>query len=460
MNSVPASAPIEVLANQSASEIGRAFARGEASPVALAEYLLDRIGGQTSPIFIAVTKARALAEAAAAEDRLHAGRPLSPLDGVPIAWKDLADMAGERTTVGSILYKDRPAASTDAPVVRNAARAGMVSLGKLNLAEFAYSALGQNPHFGTALNPNGPVPTSAGGSSSGSGAAVAAGLVPAALGSDTGGSVRIPASFCGVVGFKTSHGRIPLDGAFALSRLQDTFGPLARSVEDCALLDGVLSGSGHDAPAPVKDLSVYVPDCVLTDGLSPAVAQAFEASLRRLEAGGVRIRRGPLPALDEASALLRDLGSILAADAFTEHRDIMDGADADRMDQRIRARIEIGRRMSASDILTLQRQRARGAAEIRSTLGDAFLALPTTPDTAPALAEFEGDDDAFTCLNLQAARNTSIGSFYDTPGLAIPNGRDAAGLPTSFLLSAPQGADRRLLSAGIRGEAMIRDNTT
>lgn len=458
---------LEALADGSAAEIGRALAAGRADPVDLTELLLARIGADASPTFITVTAARARAEAAASSERLRAGRPFSPLDGVPIAWKDLVDMAGEATTVASALHRDDAPAAADAPVVANAARAGMVSLGKLNLAEFAYSALGQNPHFGTPHNPNAEAPHAPGGSSSGSGVAVAAGLAPCALGSDTGGSVRIPASFCGVVGFKTSVGRVPTAGGFVLSRSQDTFGPLARSAEDCALLDGVLRGAPQDvvSPAALGGLTLFAPEGFVMEDLDDAVGAAFEASLSRLSAAGARIRRGPLPALDEAAVMLGELGTILAADAFVEHRAVMDGPEADRLDPRVRARIEIGRRMSAADLTELLRQRAKGRAEIAAVLNGgldgALLAMPTTPGAAPAMADFDDgtDSEAFRRCNLRAVRNTSLGSFYDLPGLAIPNGRDGRGLPTSFLLCALQGDDDRVLRAGLSAEAPIRQDT-
>jgi aspartyl-tRNA(Asn)/glutamyl-tRNA(Gln) amidotransferase subunit A len=457
MNQSHSVTEIEQLADASAARIGRTLAENGGGSEALTELFLDRIAHQTSPVFVTVTAKRALADARAADARLANGRALSSLDGVPLAWKDLVDMAGTRTTAASSLFRDVELATADAPVVTNASRAGMVCLGKLNLAEFAYSALGQNPHFGTPLNPCSDVPHAPGGSSSGSGVAVGLGLAPATVGSDTAGSVRIPASFCGVVGLKTSERQVPTESCFPLSRTQDTLGPLARTVKDCALLYNVLRGAPGAAPdANLASLALVVPQGFLTDDLAPAVAQAFEASLTRLAAEGVRIRWLKIPALDAAAPMLRELGSIVAADAFFEHRALMDSSDAEKLDQRVRARIEIGRSMSASDLVALQQQRARGMAEIRAALNGAFLAMPTTPDTAPALSAFEGDDDAFKHHNLRANRNTSIASFYDLPGLAIPNGRDAAGLPTSFLLSASSGQDLALLGAGRAAEATIR----
>lgn len=449
------------LALCTAAQIGRRMAQDGGGSVALTEHLLERIETQSTPVFLTSTRLRAMAEAQAADGRLAAGRPLSRLDGVPIAWKDLVDLSGERTTAASALFREASPASTDAPVVSNAARAGMVTLGKLNLAEFAYSALGQNPHFGTPLNPNSVEPHAPGGSSSGSGVAVAARMVPAALGSDTAGSVRIPASYCGVVGLKTSERHVPTAGCFPLSRTQDTLGPLAQSVEGCALLYDIFRGSPSDAPpaAELSQMSVVVPDGIVTENLDPAVASAFEASLSRLSAAGVRIRQLAMPAFGIAADMLSGLGSIVAAEAFFDHRATMDGPEAEKMDQRVRSRIEIGRAMSAADLVALWRQRALGMAEIAIQLDGALVAMPTTASTAPPMAAFEDDDEAFKRLNLRANRNTSLGSFYNLPGLAIPNGHDASGLPTSFLLSACGGDDRNLLRSGIASESLIRNTT-
>ncbi|WP_339947222.1 amidase family protein [uncultured Albimonas sp.] len=450
---------LERIADATAAQIGRALATGETSALALTELLLDRIAAGDPAVFLRQTPERARAEAAAADVRLAAGRPLSPLDGVPIAWKDLADMAGERTTAGSALHADAIPAVRDAAVVSHAARAGMVSLGKLNLAEFAYSALGQNPHFGTPRNPAAPGAAHApGGSSSGSGAAVAGGLVPCALGSDTGGSIRIPAAFCGIVGARSSGGRLPMGGIFPLSGTQDTVGPLCRSVEDAALLDAILRGAPRPAPPPLDPawLTLLVPEGVALRDLAPDVATNFEDALARLRQAGAWIRREPLPALDRAAEALT-AHSIVAAEAWALHRFALEGPELARIDPRVAARIRIGREMSAADLIGLHRLRAEAMAEVAATLDGALLAMPTTAITAPRLSEMK-DEDAFRRLTGLANRNTGLGSFLDLPGLAIPSGRDRAGLPTSFLLSAPSGGDLALLRAGLALEPIIRND--
>ena len=281
---------IDNLEKQSAAEIGRLIAKGGLDPVEVAEFFLDRIErDRDNPSFILVTRKRALEEAAASRKRHREGRAAGPLDGVPIAWKDLVDMAGERTTAGSALYAESPPKEKDAPIVANLAAAGMVALGKTNLSEFAFSALGLNPHFGTPRNPRDPAtPRIAGGSSSGAAVAVAGGLAPCAIGSDTGGSIRAPASFCGIVGFKTSEGRIDKQGVFPLSRTLDTIGPMAHTVEDCVLIDMALRGQSSTPVRPIDlgGVEFVVPDKTGIDDAEPAVAANLETTMKRLAGGG------------------------------------------------------------------------------------------------------------------------------------------------------------------------------
>ncbi|MBN9673854.1 amidase [Labrenzia aggregata] len=450
---------IDDLAQKPAAEIARVLADRRADPVGLTEHYLEKIGRQTSPIFLTVTADRARREAEAAARRLKAGRPASALDGVPMAWKDLVDFRGETTTAASNIYRNALAAESDAPILANAARAGMIALGKVNLSEFAYSGLGLNPHFGTPLNPNDTVtPRAPGGSSSGSGVAVAAGLAPCAIGTDTGGSVRIPAAFNGVVGYKSSEGRIPARGVFALSRTLDTVGPLARTVEDCILLDMVLRGAVTSGVTrrPVETLRIFVPETVVLDDLDPAVSENFEKSLALLEQAGAVVTRGPLPQFAEAARLAAELGSITAAEAYVEHRDLVDGPGAANIDRRVLARIQGGKAMSAADLIVLHRARLEGMAAISGLLDGALLAMPTAPHVAPAIAPLEADDALFHRINLKTLRNTVIGNFFNLPGVALPNGTDGGGLPTSFLLCTVGNDDERLLGAALDVERVLR----
>ncbi len=451
---------IEEIASRTGAEIGRAYRAGEADPVAVTECLLSRIAAaEGDHIFITVSADRALAEAKAASRRHKEGRPLSALDGVPIAWKDLFDVAGTPTTAGSLVF-GRDTKARDLACVSHAAAAGLVTMGKVNMSELAYSGLGLNPHFGTPRNPNDKATLrSPGGSSSGSGAAVGARLVPLAIGSDTGGSVRIPAAFNGVVGFKTSTGRIEADGIVPLARTYDTIGPLARSVEDCVLVDMALRGAvaTEVRRAETAALTVLVPTNIVLDGVSDAVAANFERTLGALSAAGVTVRHAHVDALHAILALNAAHGTLTAAEAYTEYREIVDGEKGRSIDRRVTKRIMDGKRMSAHDVLTIQRERRRLITAFENQLGDAILVMPTTPITAPAVAPLEADDDLFHKVNLTALRNTMLGNILDLCGVAVPNGRDGDGLPTSILFSAPHGADERLLGVALAVEGIVAD---
>ena len=452
---------LDEIADRTAAGIARAYRAGEATPPEVTECLLDRIEKSRSAkdnIFLAATAERARQEAERAAARYRAEAPLSALDGVPIAWKDLFGVAGARTTAGSRLWRDEAEKTADIPVVANAAASGLVTVGKVNLTEFAYSGLGLNPHFGTPINPNDrATPRSPGGSSSGSGAAVAARLVPVAVGSDTGGSVRIPAAFNGIVGYKTSTGRIDATGLVALARSYDTIGPLARSVEDCILVDLALRGAVHSPVRrrPVGTLTVVVPENVVFDAAEPAVVANFEASIEALRNAGATVRRERMAVFDEVLATNAKYGTLTAAEAYTEYRDLVDSDKVDAVDRRVVRRMLDGKKMSAADVLSIQRARQRLIPVFEAQLAGALLAMPTTPITAPEVAPLEADDEVFHRVNVLALRNTMLGNFLDTCGVAMPNGRDGKRLPTSLLLSAPHGEDERLLGHALDVERLL-----
>jgi aspartyl-tRNA(Asn)/glutamyl-tRNA(Gln) amidotransferase subunit A len=450
---------IEDIADRTGAGMALAYRSGETTPSALVDVLLDRIeAARADNIFITVTAERARAEAKAATERYRAGRPLSALDGVPVAWKDLIDIKGTPTTAGSRHFGSGPVKMADQASAANAAAAGMVTMGKLNMTEMAYSGLGLNPHYGTALNPhNRKVPHSPGGSSSGSGAAVAARLVPCAIGTDTGGSVRIPSAFNGVVGFKTSCGRIDSRGMFPLARTYDTIGPLARSVEDCILLDQALRGAvgAEVLRADPRELTLLCPTNVVTVDLEPAVAANFERALEKLAASGVRIRREAVPVLDEIVAMNAKHGTLTAAEAYFEYHTLIDSEDVKQIDRRVVKRIVDGKRMTAFDLLAIQRGRQALIPKMLAQLGGALLVMPTSPITAPEVAPLEASDELFHKVNLMALRNTMFGNILDLCGVAMPTGTNAGGMPTSILFSAPHGADERLLGAALAMETLI-----
>lgn len=443
-----------------ASALSQELRSGRLDPVDLCDQVFARIAEVGDPaIFTETLRPRAEAEARAARERLRSGNPASLLDGVPVAWKDLYDFKGRVTTAGSVVLASNPPAAQDAALVAAGARAGLVSVGALNMTEFAYSGIGLNPHYGTPRNPNGTGPARApGGSSSASGVVVAADIVPIAFGTDTGGSIRIPAAFNGVVGYKTSTGHYPMAGVFPLSRTLDTLGPLAHSVEDCVLADTVLRGlqapEVHAAPAAALDF--VVPDSVMLDALSPAVAANFDAAMARLDQAGARVRRIALPELAETLDLITRRAVLAAVEALDLHWDRLHGPDAARMDARVVRRIMNAASTSAVDLTVLLRERRRLIAAVNDRIGDALLISPTTPVVAMPIAPLEADQEVFFQNNGLTLRNTSLGNFLDWCGLSIPNGVDADQMPTGFMISAPHGRDRAVLAAGLAVEHIVR----
>lgn len=443
-----------------ARDLAQGLREGRIDPVELVAEVYDRIAAhEDAALFIRLTRPRAEAEARAARERLRAGMPASLLDGVPLAWKDLFDLKGTATTAGSAVLRGASPAGADADLVASAMRGGMICIGTVNMTEFAYSGIGLNPHYGTPRNPCDPVVhRSPGGSSSGSGAVVAAGIVPLSIGTDTGGSIRIPAAFNGVVGYKTSTGHHPMGGVFPLSPTLDTLGPLARTVEDCVLADTVLRGlaAPEVAPADPRDLDLVIPDAVMFDDLDPAVAAAFEATVRRLAAAGARIRHIALPELRETADLIARLGPMTSVEAKLVHRDRLDGPDEARIDPRVVRRIRMADGMSAVDLWELQTHRRRLIATVDARLDGAILICPTTPSVAMPIAPLEADVEVFFKHNFRTLRNTALGNFLDWCGLSIPNGADGDGMPTGLMLCARHGRDRHLLSAGLALEGAIR----
>ena len=449
-------------AYQTAANLARNLRKQTIDPVDLALWTLEAIKtGDDQAIFTQILIDRALAEAKAARRRLRAGKPLSPLDGVPIGWKDLFDIEGRTTTAGSVILKDTPAAKRDAALVAAAKRAGLVTVGCLNMTEFAYSGIGLNPHYGTPRNPFGKdaarVP---GGSSSGSAVAVAKGLLPIAIGTDTGGSIRIPASFNGLAGYKSSTGHYPMQGVFPLSPTLDSLGPLAHTVEDCILADAVLRGLQRASirPRSPKGLRIIVPRNIVFDSCETDVADNFETALRRLARAGAKIERLAVTAFDDIMTLFAAKGTILGAEALFVHWDRVHGPEVKRMDPRVSRRILLAEEMTAVDLVHILQARRRLIAETTALIGDAFVAFPTTPHVAMETAPLEADQEVFFRANAKTLRNATLGNFLDWCGVSMPSGTDAQGMPTGFLLSAPHGSDRHLLAAAWGMEKLVRPN--
>lgn len=444
---------------ETVSQISKKLRSGKLDAVELTEQVLEKIKScDDQAIFLDVLADRARVEAKASRRRLKAGKPASTLDGVPIGWKDLFDIEGHVTTAGSVVLKFNPPAKADAALVDAGKRAGMVAIGTLNMTEFAYSGIGINPHYDTPRNPNDKtVHRSPGGSSSASGVVVAKGLLPVAIGTDTGGSIRIPASFNGVVGYKSSTGHYDMRGVFPLSRTLDTLGPLAQTVEDCVLVDRVLRGSSKAiAKRDVKGMEFIVPTNIMFDGIEDAVLANFDAALARISKAGGKIKRKPFPVFEKFFELLKTRGNVLGPEALHVHFERVNGPDAARMDQRVVKRIKLAENMTAVDLVEVLIQRKALIAECNELIGDAIVICPTTPHVAMDIKPLEADMDLFFEVNAKTLRNTMIGNFLDWCGLAIPSGKDGAGMPTSVLLSAPHGHDTQILGSGLTLESLIR----
>ncbi|WP_341894436.1 amidase [Ferrovibrio terrae] len=397
--------------------------------------------GHRAMIRLYTEGARAAADAADARARLGLG--LGPLDGRIISIKDLFDIPGEATTAGSKLLRDAAPATVEAPAIARLRAAGAVIIGKTNMTEFAFSGVGINPHYGTPGNPadRSRIP---GGSSSGGAVSVADGMAEITIGSDTGGSTRIPAALCGIVGLKPSQYRVPTTGAFPLSFSLDSIGPMASTVTDCAIADAVMAGEML-APLPAVSLNglrLGVPRGLLLDNLDAAVARGFDAALAVLGKSGVSLSDQPL---DLLAPMLEATGKgpFAAIEAAHIHRDWFESRAAD-FDPLVRGRIERGRTIPAMDYVFAQRRRAEliRAMDARLTDLDA-LVLPTTAITAPKIADLANDETAFTTANLLLLRNPSMANFFDLCAISLP--LPVSGLPVGIMLVTRNGHDHRLL---------------
>lgn len=422
-----------------AAALGRAIEAGEIDPVALCEVYLTAIEGHAArdDIYARLTRDRALSEAHAARERAQAGLRRGPLDGVPISWKDLFDTAGTGTEAGTQLMSGR-VPDADAEVLRRATTNGLICLGKTHLSEIAFSGLGVNPKTATSPNRAG-ADYAPGGSSSGAAASVAYGLAAAGIGSDTGGSVRVPSAWNDLVGFKTTHGVLPLDGSVPLASGFDTVGPLCRSVEDAALLFAAMGGASVDLTgATVQGMRFGVIETVALDALAPDVAAAFDASVARLERSGATITRFAAPELDDAFSLA---GPLYTAEAWAAWGDLIE-AQPGTLWHHIEERVCVGADVRASDYIRawdrLRALRAQWAA--RTAPFDAVL-CPTVPILPPKVADLLADDAYYRDTNLMALRNTRIGNLMGLCGVSLPTGVPGAGL----LVNGAAGQDAHLL---------------
>ena len=415
---------------------------------------IDDPKGEGACACLTVYREGAKAAAEAADARANAGITLGPLDGAIVSIKDLFDVAGEVTRAGSkvIAEEGRPAVE-DAPIVRRLRSAGAVIVAKTNMTEFAFSGVGANPHFGTPGNPfdRARIP---GGSSSGGAVACADGMCEISIGSDTGGSTRVPAALCGIVGWKPSRQRVPTDGAFPLSWSLDSVGPMARSVQDCATADAVMAGEAPRAlePAPLENLRLGVAQGVPLDRLDDTVGKTFPAALDLLEKAGARLSAEKLPLIDDMAAI-NAKGGVLLPEAYAVHRDRLNSRAGD-LDPNIRARLERASQIAAADYIDMARARAELIRAMDARLADLdVVAMPTTPIVAPLLAEVAAPDD-FSRRNALLLRNTTIWNFFDCCAISLPLPRDG-GLPTGLMLAARNGSDYRLLRIAAAVERLL-----
>jgi aspartyl-tRNA(Asn)/glutamyl-tRNA(Gln) amidotransferase subunit A len=414
------------------------------------ELALARIAdpnGEGARACLTVYADAARAAADAADARAAGGATLGPLDGAIVSIKDLFDVSGEATRAGSkILAEEAAPAASDAAVVWRLRGAGAVIVAKTNMSEFAFSGIGANPHFGTPRNPRdrARVP---GGSSAGAPIAVADGMCDIAIGTDTGGSVRIPAALCGLVGFKPSRQRIPTDGAFPLSKTLDSVGPIGSSVADCAKADAIMAANTFTPfePAALAGLRFGVAEGMPLDRLDDTVAAAFAAMIARLDDAGMQISRETLSPLFDDMNAVNAKGGISPPEACAVHRDRLHRRAAD-IDPNVRARIERGCAVTKADYADMLQERARlvRAMDARLAALDA-LVMPTTSIVAPTIAEV-ADPKVFATRNAAVLRNTAIVNFFDLCAISLPLPAAQAGaLPVGLMLIARNGQDHRLL---------------
>jgi aspartyl-tRNA(Asn)/glutamyl-tRNA(Gln) amidotransferase subunit A len=405
--------------------------------------------GARACLTVYADSARAAADAADARAQL--GVSLGPLDGAIVSIKDLFDVAGEPTRAGAKIRVDAPPAKTDAPVVQRLRAAGAIIVAKTNMTEFAFSGVGANPHFGTPGNPadRSRVP---GGSSSGAAVSAADGMCEIAIGTDTGGSTRIPAALCGIVGFKPSKWRVPTEGAFPLSFTLDSIGPLAPTVGQCAVADAVMAGEAPWTlePFPVAGLRLAVPQNPRLHPCDETVSAAFASGLEGLRKAGARVSPAPFPLLDEMLAL-NPKGGFPVPEAYSIHREEL-ARRGDDFDHNVRDRLSRGASIPSADYIDLLQLRARLVRLVDAWmdgLGVDALALPTSPIVAPKIAEI-ADPETFIVRNAALLSNTSIMNFFDLTAISVPLPRNGR-LPVGLMLVARNGHDRRLfrIAAGV-----------
>jgi aspartyl-tRNA(Asn)/glutamyl-tRNA(Gln) amidotransferase subunit A len=440
-------------------ELAQALADGTTTSRALVEDCLARIAdpeGEGRRTFIKVHAEQARTMADAMDLLRKANRAPGRYAGIPIALKDLFDISGEPTPAGSVVLADAPEATANAPVVARMLAAGFIPMGRVNMTEFAFSGLGINPHYGTPASPwDRGARRIPGGSSSGTAVAVADGMAAAGLGTDTGGSCRIPAAFCGIVGYKPTARRVPIEGVLPLAPSLDSVGPLAPSVACCAAIDAIVAGETPSAPIPagLNGLRLAIPDTMVLEGMDATVADAFDKALSTLSAAGASIRKVRAAAFAELPAVNAN-GGFAASEAYAWHRRLL-ATRGSAYDPRIRVRIAKGEHMSAADYVDLVAARARLISSFnRTTAPYDCLLMPSVPIVAPRIAELD-DERAYNSVNLLVLRNTALGNFFDRCAISVPCHREGEA-PVGLMLMGETLGDARLFAIAASVEAALK----
>ncbi|AQV96962.1 amidase [Cupriavidus necator] len=434
----------------------RQLAAGSANAQSLLAACVERIcnpSGEGARVFPHGVSMAARKQAQAC-DMLREQGVAGPLAGVPVSVKDLFDVQGDVTRAGARVLPER-AASADAPAIARLRAAGAVFVGRTNMTEFGYSGVGINPHYGTPRNPYdrqaGRIP---GGSSSGAAVSVTDGMALAAIGSDTGGSCRIPAALCGIAGFKPTARRVPLQGTVPLSPSYDSVGCLANTVACCAAIDAVMAGEAPPTgPAPLAGLRLAVPTGLVLEGMSDEVAEVFSRTLRRLSAAGALLQDVSFDSWDQLAGIGAN-GGLVAAEASAWHGSLL-AEQADRYDPRVLSRIRLADGQRAADYLRMLQRRGQLCRQADAELaGFDAVVLPTVPVVAPRIADLD-DDEAFFSTNRLLLRNPAIANMLDLCALSVPCHR-LGDAPVGLMLFGRHLSDRRLLAIGMGIEAALR----
>ena len=419
---------------------------------------IENADGEGSHVFLMADAEGAIAQADYMDSLRRKGRAPSRYAGIPVSLKDLFDVAGQVTAAGSTILRDAEPATQDATCVARLRAAGFVFMGRTNMTEFAYSGVGLNPHYGTPKSvwdrKNGRIP---GGSSSGAGVSVADGMAYMGLGTDTGGSCRIPAAFNGVVGYKSSTGRVPKDGVFPLSATLDTVGPLANSVACCSTIDAMMAGDRGEGAVIAREphtLRFGILQHVALDAMAPEVATAFDAAIKTLGKAGVAFAEVPFPDLMDLPNI-NSKGGISACEAMDVHAAMIE-RHGDEYDQRVRRRIESGLTVTGPELVGIYRRRREMMAKFtRIASGLDGLVMPAVPILPPLISEVD-NDELYGPLNFLCLRNTFLGNFLDSCAISIPmTARGEA--PAGLMIMRPHGQDTELFNASAGVEAVLRE---